>query len=702
MGKWSLSKTSKQIWLAFFGLALLVLLIYSNTFHAAWQFDDKPNIVNNTYLHLKDLNAESLLQAFFTNPRDPSKTGRRLYRPIPCLTFALNWYFGAENVIGYHAVNLVIHHLTAFFLFLTILNLFQAPNLNDKSGKDAYATALLAAVIWAVHPIQTQAVTYIVQRMTGLAAMFYVLGMFFYIKCRLCRSSLMRILLLLGCSLAFIFALGSKENTVTLPAALFLIEVMVFQDFGAPRSKRTFFWGAIAGGVLLIFIGVWLFMPGDPLSFIKGYTYRPFNLAERILTEPRIVLFYLSLIFYPDPARLSIEHDVTISSSLFQPWTTLPAILLTAALICIGLSQIRKRPLIALAILFFYLNHIIESSVVPLELIFEHRNYLPSLFLFLPVAAGLLRLINYSRVKKTAVRGAIIACTAVLVVALGLGSYVRNRVWATEISLWQDAMHKAPKSARPLTNLAWQMAYGPDGSASKYDAALRLYEKALALEKPRTKADAVIMDNMAGIYFRRADFEKAIELLEKALVLSPDYAKGRYDLAQILTARGRWKDASAHADYLLSRHKDHEGYLNLKALILVHQKRYAEAVQHFQKSLSIAPFFKTTWIGLGMAFSLNGNYSQAEIVLRRAHQIPPNNMIAIFGLIENSLRAEDIPRAGDYADRLLGLYDRAAIEDQLNSLSNNYLMPPLSFESIYQVIADRSVHISKKIPQIEN
>ncbi|KKK87238.1 hypothetical protein LCGC14_2755230, partial [marine sediment metagenome] len=237
-----------------------------------------------------------------------------------------------------------------------------------------------------------------------MATLFYILSMFFYVKCRLSSSSLHRILFLLGSGLAFLFALGSKENTATLPVALLLVEVICFQDLTSQRTKRVFLWGSIAGGMLLIVLFVWLFIPDNSFSFIKGYNHRPFSLTERLLTEPRIVFFYLSLIFYPMPNRLSIEHDITLSTSLFQPLTTLPAILLTLVIIGIGFSQIRKRPLIALAILFFYLNHIIESTVIPLELIFEHRNYLPSLFLFLPVAAGFSKLLTYYQKRNKALR----------------------------------------------------------------------------------------------------------------------------------------------------------------------------------------------------------------------------------------------------------------------------------------------------------
>lgn len=670
-------------------LTLLILVVYSNTFRASWQFDDTPNIIDNHYLHLKDLRLQSLMNTFFSQPTNPWEIGDKLHRPIACLTFALNWYFGKDDVTGYHAVNLAIHILTAFLLFLTISNLGRSPNLKDKFSDSAYFIALLTAAIWAVHPIQIQAVTYIVQRMTSLATLFYVLSMLFYIRYRISNTSLHRILFLLGCFLSFVFALGSKENSVTLPAALLLIEITCFQDLGRPHKKWAFVGGSIIGGLLLIVLSVWLFLPDNPVALIKNYSYRPFTLGERVLTEPRIVLFYLSLIFGPHPTRFSVEHDVTISTSLFQPWTTLPAILLTAALIGIGFCQIRKRPLIALAILFFYLNHIIESTIIPLELIFEHRNYLPTLFLFLPVAAGFLKLFSYDRAKNTVMRGSLIACIVVLIIALGLGSYMRNRVWATEISLWQDAMHKAPNSARPVAILAWQMAYGPDANASRYDAALKLYEKALLLKKTRSFSEPIIMDNMAGIYFKKGQLPKAIDLLEQALAISPNYSKGRYDLIQILITLGSWDAAAEHADILLSKHAYHEGYLNIKGLISLHRKNYDEAIANYRRSLSVAPLFKTTWIGLGVAYSLNGNYDIAENTLRKAHQIPPKDMMALLGLIENSLRAGDILQARRYADMLMDIYDKAAINDQLHHLSNNHLLPPLSPDLISQIIEAR-------------
>ncbi|MBT8357854.1 MAG: hypothetical protein HKO79_06800, partial [Desulfobacterales bacterium] len=153
---------TSNVFIAWGLLFFLILPIYSNTFNASWHLDDKPNIVNNYYLHPSNLHPDSLLQAFFTNPKDPWNIGDKMYRPVACLTFALNWYFGQDSVTGYHIINTLIHILSAFFLYLTILNLFSSPSLKDKFNESKHFIALLTAVLWAVNPIQTQAVTYIV------------------------------------------------------------------------------------------------------------------------------------------------------------------------------------------------------------------------------------------------------------------------------------------------------------------------------------------------------------------------------------------------------------------------------------------------------------------------------------------------------------------------------------------------------------
>ena len=501
-------------------LFVFVFLIYSNTFHASWHFDDRPNIINNYYLHLKDLHPKSLVRTFFTNPRNPLEIREKMYRPVACLTFALNWYFGKDNVVGYHIINITIHILTAFFLYLTILKLFKSPNLKGKSKGNEHFIALLTAVLWAVNPIQTQAVTYIVQRMTALAAMFYILGIYFYINARVTDSLKRRIIFIIGCIMSFILALGSKENAAMLPITLLLAEMVFFQDLGVRKTRRMFLGIAAVTGVLIFIMGLLLFMRGDPLFFLKGYSSRPFSLSERLMTEPRIVIYYLSQIFYPVPNRLSVEHDVLLSTSLLKPWTTLPAILTILLLIGISLFLVKKRPVIAFAILFFFLNHIIESSIIPLELVFEHRNYLPSLFLFLPISAGIKWLIDYYRENRVSMYIVIVSFVTLLLIGLGTGTYIRNMAWATEKSLWEDAMTKAPGRARSVYNVAKYSYF----EAGYFEEALELYEKALTLKASKPEYfKALLLNGMASIYYLKNDNEKAIELYKKALNHFPKF-----------------------------------------------------------------------------------------------------------------------------------------------------------------------------------
>ena len=673
----------------------LIFAVYFNTFDADWQFDDKPNILNNKYIHLRDLKPETLVQTFFTNPSNPNKIGGKINRPISFLTFAVNWYMGQDNVRGYHVVNSFIHFLTTIFLFLAILNLLRTPNLRKKFDRDRYLIAFISAALWAINPIQSQAVTYIVQRMASMAAMFYILSMLCYIKCRISSSSPHRIFFLLSCVLTFFLAFGSKENAVMLPASLVLIEFTCFREFNWPVSNRTFFGVSFAGGGIILILIILLFNSDITSSWLKGYQIRPFTLAERMLTEPRIVLFYLSQIFLPLPTRLSVEHDIILSTSFFQPWTTLPAILLTLLLVGLGFSQIRKRPLIAIAILFFYLNHIIESTVIPLELVFEHRNYLPSMFLFLPIATGFKWLYDYRASNKQPLTFVLSGFLMLLIVCLGAGTYVRNKAWATEVSLWRDAMKKAPQSARPLTNLGWQLAYGPDAKPSQYNEALKLYKKALTLQKPRSFSEPIIMNNMAGIYFKKGEPKKAIDLLEDALIISPDYNRGRYDLAKILVVTGKWDTAEKHIEYLLSKDDVHANYLNLKGLLLLHHQKYDMAIHYFRESLKSNLFLKESLMNLGIAYSLKGNYQGAEVYLIRAHRVPPKNMIPLMGLIEHRLRAADNDGAHKYADLLNRTYDSAAIKNQLHGLSKDLLSLFLSAESISPVIENLWAHNSK-------
>ena len=433
----------------FLAIFVMVFSIYSNTFNASWHFDDEPNILNNTSLHLTELNLKNIQKTF-----SPSwDKGGRLYRPTACLSFALNYYFGGTEVFGYHLVNLVIHCLSSIFLFLFIYNALNLPILENRYENNAHFVAFLATILWTINPIQVQAVTYIVQRMASMAGMFYIASLYFFLKGRISKTKRLRIIHFLFCLFFGVLALGSKENAIMLPFAILLFDLILIQGI----TKRNLIRYALFFLLVIIFcLGAALILKGpsilNPERLLAGYNQRGFTLSERLLTEPRILLLYISLIFYPMAQRLCFSHDIALSKGLFSPPTTFLAIFLLAAIVGLAILKSKKWPLLSFSVLFFFLNQIIESSFIPLELVFEHRNYIPSMLLFVPVAILIVKGINFFHQKR--VMQAIIVGSVILVlISFGHSTYMRNFAWQTEETLWLDAESKSPNLARVHHNL---------------------------------------------------------------------------------------------------------------------------------------------------------------------------------------------------------------------------------------------------------
>jgi tetratricopeptide (TPR) repeat protein len=678
-------------------LLILIFLIYSNTFQAGSHLDDYQNIVTNPRLKMRDLSPGSIKQTFFSAFDGGAYLGKKLYRPAACLTFGLNYYFGKLDPAGYHLVNIMVHFLTAVFLFLTILTLFRSPRLRGGDPEKAFFIAILSAALWAVNPIQTQAVTYIVQRMAAMVTLFYLMGLFYYIKGRLEQASIKkRVVYFTGAFLSFLLALGSKENAALWPAAVLLVEIIFFQDLGrsAIRKRFVLIFGVSVLAVLLI--GAWFFL-GSGFGVSRGYVDRPFTLMQRLLTEPRILNFYLSQIFYPIPARLSIEHDITLSTSLFHPWTTLPSIFFIILLIGLSFLRIHKRPILSFAILFFFLNHVIEGSIIPLELIFEHRNYLPSLFVFMPIAAALSHLLDHYAHKNKKMHTIMASFITLVIIGFGCGTFIRNLAWATEKSLWEDAIKKAPGSSRPYHNLAWAH-YDRVGQGRM---SLKLYRKALAVKKHNESKKHITLGNIANIYYQAGDYHKAAEVWNKALALNPRNQKIRYYLASAYIKLGDLKAASAHADRLVAKRPDHPEYLNLKGFILMKQKRLEDALPIFKKCLKLYPNNKKALINRGACLTLLGEQRAAEWTLRLAHTRYPREILPVLWLIDTNVKAGDTKDSDHYLNRLLALVDMDQLISILERRSDGNLVLFPHTNSLYQKIADNLKEGSAAITRLQ-
>jgi hypothetical protein len=315
-------------------IVIICFLAYANTLKASFHLDDKRSIVENRYLHLKELSLSKLAAAAIKS-RNPN-------RPVANLSFALNYYFGELNVFGYHLLNLLIHTLTGIILYFLLVTTLALGPLRGKYERREWL-ALTVALLWAVHPVQTQSVTYIVQRMNSMAGMFFLLSLYLYVRGRLEGTRRVKVWFYSGSGAAGLLALGSKEIAGVLPLMLALYEFYFFQglELGAVRKK----WPWLIG-ILVIFLVIALVFLGP--HFIRGvfagYQDWDFTLGERLLTQLRVVMYYLSLLLFPLPSRLNVDYDLAVSHSLFNPVSTLFSFLGLLGLAGLGIYLARRKP----------------------------------------------------------------------------------------------------------------------------------------------------------------------------------------------------------------------------------------------------------------------------------------------------------------------------------------------------------------------
>ena len=351
-------------------IAGVAWVAYSNTFHVPFHFDDRPNITQNPNVQIKVFTWDRI-------ERLVKNTYKVSIRVFSYFTFALNYYFGGFNVFGYHLVNFFVHIASGIFLYWFLLLTFNLPSLKEKYGPISYKVALFSSLIFIAHPIQTQSVTYIVQRMASMSAMFYLLSLVLYIKGRLSTGG-PRVFYFGGMVLSYLLGVFSKENVAILPLFIALYEFYFFQKFDlSPKGKNILV--ALIGALLVL--GAFGFIIWGKRYIdvtIEGYQGRTFTMLERVLTQSRIVLYYLTLLAFPHPSRLNLDYDFPISKTILDPPTTLISILIIAGLIGYSIWTAKKRPILSFCILWYFGNLVIESSIFPLEMVYEHRLYLPA------------------------------------------------------------------------------------------------------------------------------------------------------------------------------------------------------------------------------------------------------------------------------------------------------------------------------------
>lgn len=372
-------------------LLALVFSIYLPGLSGGFYFDDFVHIVQNETLLLDNLDWAEFRLASLSSNSGP------LGRPLPMATFAVESYLWGVTPYHFKLVNLLIHLCNGVLVFALFLRIWKASLSHGEVGSGAvsgYARLLtyLFAAWWLLHPLNVTAVLYVVQRMTSLSAMFSLLALLGYVECRVRGGATNRNgwwLLGFGALLMGTVASAySKENGLLTPVFAWLIEVLIFRcrmpSTDAQRRLRL----ACMVMPLVGLFGVAVYFAGRPDWAASAYSGRPFSLSERVMTEARVVWFYIRQLLLPHSASFGLYLDgFPLSKGMLQPWVTLPAIIGHLMLVLLAMGFWRRLPLLTLGILLFYCGHAVESTLIPLEIAFEHRNYLPGLGILLAVMA---------------------------------------------------------------------------------------------------------------------------------------------------------------------------------------------------------------------------------------------------------------------------------------------------------------------------
>ncbi len=618
--QWLKQPETRQYVFVFLTILAALLLIYKNSFHCEFHFDDFRNISENKNIKIKSLNWKELKKTF--RGKADSKS---LNRPLAYFTFALNYHFNKTDVFGYHLVNFVIHYLSSVFLILLFFNILKLPSVGIFYQKNRYAISLLAVFLWATHPIQVSSVTYIVQRMASMAAMFYFLSMYFYIKGRTSENTQRKGIYFCFFLVSAVLSMASKENAAMLPIILILMELLLIQKEGFRR-----FTPALNLIIALFFlVALFAFAYANPFNLLGGYAHRPFTPIERLLTQSRVLLFYISLMLYPASSRFMLLHDVDISHGLFDPVTTLYAIVGIVLIIGVAVLISRKQPLISFCIFFYFINHLIESTIIPLELIYEHRNYLPGAFIFLLVSIFAVKVLDYFSYRKS-IQWLAAVCITIFLVAQGHTVHMRNNVFSTAETLWKDNLEKAPNSSRAHGKLA-EVYF----SRGDYQKAAAEFEMALNLAKYHNTTEPFLYHLNLGYCYLTMDEKEGTSLFHFQKVLSDFGPKGgAYDgVAMVRLSKGDLDQAMKNSKKAIMLEPENPAFHNNYALVMLKKGLISKAINHAQRALLLDINFAKPYAILGEAYRKKGNYPEAVAFWEKYSLLDPLNLNAHLALI---------------------------------------------------------------------
>lgn len=498
--------------IVFGSIALLTLLVYCNSFLAPFTLDDFSSISNN--YAIRNPFHPGAIWNFYSN------------RFILYYTLSINYFIHDTAELGYHITNIAIHIVNGMLVFLILYRILGlTPSSSKIPGRYRNILSLLSALIFVCHPLQVNAVTYIVQRTAALAATFYFLSILFFIKYRLSDKMGHFILTLLF----MLMAMFTKENTITIPFMLILLEFMFFLDDGKTTWKKRLFFLFILLLTVPIIPGTNLFLKGHSQSD-PGVSFKASTAMDRFhyfYTQQNVIVKYIKLLFFPIGQNFDYSNDFPISKTLWENGS-FRSFLLLCTIGLFGLANLRRNKLMALGILWFFMGLAVESSFISIkDVYFEHRLYFPVVgyILFL---LGLV-FMEKGRDKKTFIFKKPVLCfifiASLLIPFYSTLTLYRNYVFSDGVRLWSDVAKKAPKSDRAHCILGTNYLDAYESDKTKDEKDLQRAEEELKRAIELNAYNDTAHCNLSKVYYLKKDYEQCIAEAQKTLrMVSSTYA----------------------------------------------------------------------------------------------------------------------------------------------------------------------------------
>ena len=595
---------------------------YHNSFQGPFIFDDLPCIPENPYIrHLWPI----------WDALSPSANSFVGGRPVVNLSLALNYASGGLAVWGYHALNLAIHILAALTLYGIARRTLLRPGLRERFGPSADWLALAVALIWTVHPLQTEAVTYISQRCESLMGLFYLLTLYCFIRgAESPGHGQWFVLSVVACALG----MGSKEVMVTAPVMVLLYDrTFVSGSFREAWTRRWRLYLGLASSWL------WLgyLMAGvhnRDVGYGLGITSWGYG-----LTECRAVVQYLRLAVWPHPLIFDYGQYVpTGPLAAVAPYALILMVLAAGVLFAL-----KRQPAIGFVGAWFFVILAPTSSVVPIagQPMAEHRMYLPLAAVVTLVVLGAMALAKRLRSQP---QGVIVGCVAVVVVLLAFLTIQRNQDYQSTLGIWQDTVEKCPNNPRAHSNLATALL-----QTGNMQEATEHWEQAL-----RIRPDFAEVHNTWGLaLMSQGRLQEAIGHYEQALRIKPDNATAHYNLGLASARLGRLQEAIGHYEDALRLKPDYAEAHNNLGLALKAQGRLPEAIDHYEQALRLEPNSPEVHSNLGVALAQLGRMPEAMEQWELALRIKPDHAGAHNNLGVALMRQNKLQEAIDHFQQAL-------------------------------------------------